>query len=39
MVCAKTDNPTSGSINQTALLKVLKLELQIWAGIKTEDVP
>lgn len=34
MVCAETDHPTCGSINQKALLKVLKLELQLCAGVK-----
>jgi len=29
MVCVETDHPTSGSINQMALLKVLKPELQL----------
>jgi hypothetical protein len=39
MTCAETDHPTGGSINQNALLKVLKLELQLCVGTKSEDVP
>jgi hypothetical protein len=39
MACAETDHPAGGSIYQMALLKVLKLELQLCAGTKTEDVP
>ena len=39
MVRAKTDHPTGGSINQMTLLKVLKLELQLYVVIIAEDVP